>query len=178
MLTLKFRLGLFERHQTDPSRFPRIGAPAHLRAAREAARRAWCCSRTRTACSRLQADHAGAVAVIGPLADEAHEQLGTWIFDGDAGLSVPFLPGAARVAQPPAADRVRPRSAHHAQPRPTGVRRGGGGWPSAAMPWLLVLGEEAILSGEAHCRADITLPGAQQALIEAVAATGRRWCSW
>jgi beta-glucosidase len=39
---------------------------------------------------------------------------------------------------------------------------------------IVVLGEEAILSGEAHCRADITLPGAQQALLEAVAATGTK----
>jgi beta-glucosidase len=38
----------------------------------------------------------------------------------------------------------------------------------------MVLGEEAILSGEAHCRADITLPGAQEALLEAVAATGTK----
>jgi beta-glucosidase len=38
---------------------------------------------------------------------------------------------------------------------------------------VLVLGEEAILSGEAHCRADIGLPGAQEALIDAVAAAGK-----
>jgi beta-glucosidase len=37
---------------------------------------------------------------------------------------------------------------------------------------VLVLGEEAILSGEAHCRTDITLPGAQEALVEAIAETG------
>jgi len=37
---------------------------------------------------------------------------------------------------------------------------------------ILVLGEESILSGEAHCRADIGLPGAQDALIDAIAATG------
>ncbi|MBT8404286.1 MAG: glycoside hydrolase family 3 C-terminal domain-containing protein, partial [Gemmatimonadetes bacterium] len=37
---------------------------------------------------------------------------------------------------------------------------------------VLFLGEESILSGEAHCRADISLPGAQEELIAAVAATG------
>jgi len=35
------------------------------------------------------------------------------------------------------------------------------------------LGEEAILSGEAHCRTDIRLPGAQEALISAVAELGK-----
>ena len=38
---------------------------------------------------------------------------------------------------------------------------------------VMFLGEESILSGEAHCRADIDLPGSQHALIEAVAATGK-----
>ena len=34
-------------------------------------------------------------------------------------------------------------------------------------------GEEAILSGEARCRADIDLPGHQEKLIETIAATGK-----
>jgi beta-glucosidase len=38
---------------------------------------------------------------------------------------------------------------------------------------VMFLGEESILSGEAHCRADIDLPGNQEQLIEAVAATGK-----
>ncbi|MFT5235011.1 MAG: beta-glucosidase [Shewanella sp.] len=37
----------------------------------------------------------------------------------------------------------------------------------------MFLGEESILSGEAHCRSNIDLPGAQEQLIEAVAATGK-----
>jgi beta-glucosidase len=36
---------------------------------------------------------------------------------------------------------------------------------------LLFVGEEAILSGEAHSRADIRLPGAQEALVHALHAT-------
>jgi beta-glucosidase len=38
---------------------------------------------------------------------------------------------------------------------------------------LLFVGEEAILSGEAHSRAYLDLPGAQKELVEAVAATGK-----
>ena len=33
------------------------------------------------------------IAVIGPLADAPYEQLGTWVFDGDPGLSVTALQG-------------------------------------------------------------------------------------
>jgi beta-glucosidase len=36
---------------------------------------------------------------------------------------------------------------------------------------ILILGEESILSGEAHCRADIGLPGCQQQLIDAISQT-------
>ena len=39
---------------------------------------------------------------------------------------------------------------------------------------VLFLGEEAILSGEAHCRADIRLPGRQEELLRRVCEAGRR----
>jgi beta-glucosidase len=38
---------------------------------------------------------------------------------------------------------------------------------------LYFCGEEAILSGEARCRADLNLPGAQRELMKALAATGK-----
>ena len=38
---------------------------------------------------------------------------------------------------------------------------------------VLFVGEEAILSGEAHCRADITLPGVQEDLIRHLRAAGK-----
>ena len=38
---------------------------------------------------------------------------------------------------------------------------------------VMFVGEESILSGEAHCRANIYLPGNQVQLIEAIAATGK-----
>jgi len=37
----------------------------------------------------------------------------------------------------------------------------------------MFLGEESILSGEAHCRAEIDLPGNQEQLIDAISATGK-----
>ncbi len=38
---------------------------------------------------------------------------------------------------------------------------------------ILFLGEESILSGEAHCRADINLPGCQEELVKNVSAAGK-----
>jgi beta-glucosidase len=38
---------------------------------------------------------------------------------------------------------------------------------------VMILGEESILSGEAHCRAEIDLPGSQERLVEMIAETGK-----
>jgi beta-glucosidase len=171
VLTLKLRLGLFERPWTDPSAFPAPGAAAHVAAAREAAVQSVVLLKNAHGMLPLSAERPPRLAVIGPLADEAHEQLGTWIFDGDAGLSVSVV--AALRAQQPALH------VEHVRGLPTTRSHDHSGFADAVAAAersevvLMVLGEEAILSGEAHCRADITLPGAQQALLEAVAATGR-----
>lgn len=172
ILTLKFRMGLFERHQTQPSDFPAHGAPSHLRAAREAARASVVLLKNAHGMLPLSTEHVDRVAVIGPLADDPHEQLGTWIFDGDAHLSVPFLPAlrelvGAKVEVEFARGLATTRSNDH------GMFADAIAAAERSDVVILMLGEEAILSGEAHCRADITLPGAQQALIEAVAATGK-----
>lgn len=172
ILTLKFRMGLFERHQTNPDEYPAHGAPAHLRAAREAARASVVLLKNAHGMLPLSMDHVDRVAVIGPLADDAHEQLGTWIFDGDDHLSVPFLPAlrelvGSKVEVEFARGLATTRS-HDQSMFDEAIAVA-----SRSDVVVLMLGEEAILSGEAHCRADITLPGAQQALIEAVAATGK-----
>lgn len=112
------------------------------------------------------------LAVIGPMADEPAEQLGTWVFDGDAELSVTplgalrsLLEGRCEVAFEPALHTTRSRDES--------------GFASAidcagsSDAVLLFLGEEAILSGEAHCRADIGLPGAQAELLRAVRQAGK-----
>ena len=172
ILTLKFRMGLFDRHQTQPSDYPSPGAPAHLRAAREAARASVVLLKNAHGMLPLSAEHVDRIAVIGPLADDAHEQLGTWIFDGDAHLSVPFLPAlrellGAKVEVEFARGLATTRSTD------TGMFADAVAAAARSDVAILMLGEEAILSGEAHCRADITLPGAQQELIEAIAATGK-----
>jgi beta-glucosidase len=172
ILTLKFRMGLFERHQTNPDEYPAHGAPAHLRAAREAARASVVLLKNAHGMLPLSMDHVDRIAVIGPLADDAHEQLGTWIFDGDAHLSVPFLP-ALRDLVGSKVEVEFARGLSTTRGHDHGMFDEAIAVASRSDVVVLMLGEEAILSGEAHCRADITLPGAQQALIEAVAATGK-----
>lgn len=175
VLRMKLRLGLFERSSTDPSTFPVAGNVAHLLAAREVAQESIVLLRnTMHDGEYLLPLAAGAlrrIAVIGPLADDPYEQLGTWIFDGDAQHSRTVL-SALREALP---DSVQ---VDVAQGVPNTRSQDTSGFDEAVQAAshadvaVLVLGEESILSGEAHCRADISLPGAQEALVEAIVATG------
>ncbi|MEJ2538854.1 MAG: glycoside hydrolase family 3 N-terminal domain-containing protein [Gemmatimonadota bacterium] len=171
VLKVKLDLGLFEDPYTDPHRFPGFGDPAHLEAAREAARESMVLLENRNGCLPLETGALERVAVIGPLADEPAEQLGTWIFDGDPGLSVTPL----QALRDALGGRVELR---HVRALATTRDRSHDGIPEAveaareADVAILVLGEDAILSGEAHCRTDISLPGAQSALLQAVHETG------
>ena len=172
VLRLKQRLGLFEDPYTDAGRFPAPGNAQHLQAAREAAAESVVLLKNVRDMLPLSREALDRLAVIGPLADDAHEQLGTWIFDGDAHLSRPLLPAIRALA----GERI---TVEYVRALPTTRSHDRSEFADAvaaaerADVVVLVLGEEAILSGEAHCRADIGLPGAQEALIEAVAATGR-----
>jgi beta-glucosidase len=111
------------------------------------------------------------VALIGPLADDAHEQMGTWVFDGDSSLSR-TVHQALRDALPSEVEVAYVRGLPTTRSHDTSGFADAVACARDADVAVLVLGEEAILSGEAHCRADITLPGAQEALIDAIAATG------
>lgn len=176
VLRTKLRLGLFEDPFTDATRFPAAGCAEHLTVAREAALESMVLlkndRRDGHTVLPLAVDRLTHLAVIGPLADDPYEQLGTWIFDGDPEHSVTTL----QAIRASVGDRV---TVHHARGVQNTRSTDQSGFAEAvevaerADAVVLVLGEEAILSGEAHCRSDITLPGAQDALIRAIAATGK-----
>ncbi|MDZ4862920.1 MAG: beta-glucosidase BglX [Gemmatimonadota bacterium] len=172
VLRTKFRLGLFDNPYTDPSRFPAAANPEHLQTAREAALESMVLLKNDHGTLPLAVEALQTLAVIGPLADEPHEQLGTWIFDGDAQYSRTALQSIRDLV----GDRVR---VEHVRGLETTRSRDRSGFAEAVAlaersdAVILCLGEEAILSGEAHCRAHIGLPGAQEELIAAIAAAGK-----
>jgi beta-glucosidase len=171
VLKVKLDLGLFDEPYTEPHRFPVFGDPAHLDAAREAARESMVLLENHDGCLPLEVGALERVAVIGPLADESAEQLGTWIFDGDPGLSVTPLQ-ALREALSEEVDLRYVRALETTRDRShDGIGEAVEAAREAQVA-ILFLGEDAILSGEAHCRTDITLPGAQSALLQAVHETG------
>lgn len=173
VLRLKFRLGLFESAQTDATRFAPAASPSHLALAYDAAVGSAVLLTNREWALPLDATALTSLAVIGPLADDPHEQLGTWVFDGDAQYSRTILE-AVRAHVGERIDVRFARGLANTRTRRTDLIEEAVALAAESEVTVLVLGEEAILSGEAHCRADVTLPGAQQALLEAVAATGTK----
>ena len=166
VLRLKLRLGLLGPATPLASPQP---APDARALAREAARQSLVLLKNDPATLPLRPT--GPLAVIGPLADDGYEQLGTWIFDGDPARSVtPLaalrerLEGAVEIRHARGVETTRSLG-HDAFGDAVEAARG-------ADVALLFVGEESILSGEAHCRAHLGLPGAQTALVHAVAATG------
>lgn len=110
------------------------------------------------------------VLVTGPLADAKKEQLGTWIFDGEPEHSV--TPLMALSSEPGLRVIYEAGLTYSRDTDAKGIRRAVDAARSADVI-LFFCGEEAILSGEARCRADISLPGAQNEMMEALAKTGK-----
>lgn len=172
VLRVKFALGLFDSPCTKPAEFPPIGSRQALAVAREAALQSIVLLKNDAGVLPLSTTRLTSLAVIGPLADAPYEQLGTWIFDGDPGMSVTALQGIRDLV----GDDVKIR---HVRAMDTSRSRNTEPFAEAVSAAaesdavVLFLGEESILSGEAHSRADIGLPGAQAELVRRMRATGK-----
>jgi beta-glucosidase len=111
------------------------------------------------------------IAVIGPLADAPKEQLGTWIFDGDKTnsktplIAMKELYGEANISYAAGLTYSRDESEAGFKQALAAAKK--------SDVVVFFAGEEAILSGEAHSRADIRLPGAQEKLIIALSKIGK-----
>lgn len=182
ILRVKLRAGLFERpyvdqaRATDPASFL---TPADRAAARTAAGRSMVLLQNddRT----LPFDPAKNTAVIGPLADNQHDLLGPWWGRGQDADVVTVRTGITEAStgttsyaegctlsndEPPAYDPADdcPTDAGFAEAVAAA---------NAADQVVLALGETREMSGEAATRSTLDLPGRQQELIDAVAATGK-----
>jgi beta-glucosidase len=171
ILLLKWQLGLFDSPYTDTSLLPKPLNLEHLQIAKNAAIKSCVLLKNAKNILPLSAVSLNSVAIIGPLADDPYEQLGTWIFDGDFQHSQTCLTAIEQVLSGRA-------SIQHVKAMQTSRSHDQENFKQAidsaavADVAILILGEESILSGEAHCRAEIGLPGCQEQLIEAIAQTG------
>ncbi len=169
VLRLKFRLGLFDNPYIDLSRPSPAYAPAHLAAATRAAEEGTILLKNG---GMLPLGlKPGKVAVIGPMADAPYDQGGTWAPDLQHERSVTPLAalrrlyGEENVIHAPGLGYTRDKSLDGIQAAVKAARE--------ADVAVCFVGEEAVMSGEAHSMADLGLKGAQTALLEAVCATGK-----
>lgn len=166
ILTCKFRLGLFEGAFISGSDSV-LPIEEHFEAAKQAALKSCVLLTNHQKTLPLDKYSIDSIGVLGWLAHDDYEQLGTWIFDGDTHRSTTILQGIQNVASDEAIIHYQPV---FSSSRDMSVH----GFCDAKRVAdesdvvIVCVGEESILSGEAHCRSDIGLPGAQVTFIETI----------
>jgi beta-glucosidase len=173
VLAAKARLGLFADPYKyhDAARERRVMLSAeHRRAAREIAEKSVVLLKNEGGLLPL-ASKVRRIAVVGALAADANSQLGSWRAQGKAEDVKPLLP-ALEAALPRETRLVfKPGASPRSDDR-SGIAAAVEAARQADLT-ILVVGEDFDLSGEARSRSDLSLPGAQQALAEAVLDTGK-----
>lgn len=193
ILEAKYKLGLFD----DPYRYIDESRPAKeiLTADNRAAARniaAHSMVLLKNDKQVLPLKRSGTIALVGPLADNRRNMLGTWVVAGDWNKSVSVLEGFKNVA----GSGVNILSAKGANitddtamflkrvnalgleadidPRsPQAMIDEAVAAANKADVVVAVVGESANMSGESSSRADISLPASQQALLKALHKTGK-----
>lgn len=184
ILRMKVRMGLFEHpYAYLPKDEPEYFTPEALAVAQR------CCEESAVLLknngvlplSTLNSQHS-TVYICGPLANNQHDQNGTWCFDAVDSMVITPLMAFEREAL----------NAKHQTPQASNVRlsaQNGFHWSREVLGEsairqmaaearkadviLYFAGEEAMISGEAKTRAHLDLPGNQTAQLEALKATGK-----
>jgi len=167
ILRIKFRLGLFENPYRNKKHTGNFYAEKHLKEAKRAAIESTVLLKNKK--SILPISVKTKVAIIGPLANAPHEQLGTWAFDGEKEHTNTPLDAYQKANT----NFKFAKGLDYSRDKSTKGFKEAIKIAKNADVILFFGGEEAILSGEAHSRANIDLPGAQEELINELAKTGK-----
>jgi len=172
VLTKKFELGLFD----DPYRYSDaarekavLGDQSHRAIALDVAQKSIVLLKNENKLLPLARD-SRRIAVIGPLADSQRDLEGGWVVEGDRARVVSIVEGIRSHAGK--------AEISYAQACAPGCASSEGfadavAAASRADVVVLAVGETWDMSGEAKSRTDITLPGQQEALFDALKATGK-----
>ena len=173
VLMLKEQLGLFDdpwRSISAKAEKTHVAMPATRRLSREAGGKAIVLLKNDNDLLPLS-KAPGKIALIGPFGDDKANLAGPWAFMNDESIGVDIASGIrARLADPAALTVVK--GAEVDKTIPGGIDAAVAAAQAADLV-ILAIGESQDMSGEAQARVAIVVPAAQQALAEAVAATGK-----
>ena len=173
VLEAKYKLGLFDdpyRYSDEQREQQNVMTAAHREAARDVARKSIVLLKNEDQTLPLQKD-VRSIAVIGPLADNKQELIGSWSAAGDGQQAVSLREGIeSKVGENTnvlyaKGCNINDDSTHLFQEAIRTAR--------AADVVVLALGEAALMSGEAASRADIDLPGVQLELAQELHRLGK-----
>ncbi|MFC0204642.1 glycoside hydrolase family 3 N-terminal domain-containing protein [Novosphingobium soli] len=173
ILYVKAALGLFDnpwRSLDAEAERSRIATPAHRRLAREAGVRSIVLLQN-DGVLPLDPARRHKIALIGPFAQDRDNLYGPWAFYGDPGQGIDVASGLRAAMVDPEDLRVVAGCGIH-----DAVEGGVAEAVKAARAAdvvILAIGEAQDMSGEAQSRTTIEIPPVQQALADAVAATGK-----
>src|SRR5215813_881778 len=171
VLRIKVALGLFDHPFADG-----IGsngmAPRDAVLARKAAEESFVLLKNDGGLLPLKAT-GKTIALIGPLADDAHQMLGAWAAKSDAKDVITLRSALTKQVEATQGHVIYVKGTDILTTSDKGFTEAvGAARKSDAV--VLALGEDAgLMTGEASSRAHLDLPGNQQQLLEAVMATGK-----
>lgn len=177
ILRIKFRLGLFDKPYADEAREQAtILSRANVETAREVAARSIVLLKNDRDVLPL-AKNARSIAVIGPLADDQQNMLGSWSGDGRKEDVITLLAGL-RAKISPATKITYARGCTIASTSIDGAAEAAFLDEAVRIAReadvvVVAVGESADMSGEAASRASLDLPGRQLDLVKAVIAIGK-----
>jgi len=191
ILEAKYRLGLFDDpYKYSDSKRPKrdILTAANKEVAREAARKSFVLLKNENNILPLAKN--AKIALVGPLADNKNNMLGTWAPTGDPQLSTPILEGLKNVA--PDAEITYSKGANISNDTAYAKKINVFGpriqiseeTPEALLETALenannadvivaVVGEASEMSGESSSRTDISIPDSQKLMINKLVETGK-----
>jgi len=183
ILRVKFELGLFDdpyRYVSKEREVSLLYHPDHLAAARDVAKRSIVLLKNQADLLPLSKSQKK-IAVIGDLADDKNSPLGTWRVASDDNTAVSLLEGLKQYSKHVTfAQGVKLSIGKETFADPITVNmtdRSGideaVALAKASEVVVMMLGEHGYQSGEARSRTEITLPGLQQELLEAVYAVNQ-----
>ena len=172
ILRVKFQMGLFENpYRTNNDMEEKsLLAPEHVEIAREMAKRSIVLLKNEDHILPLK-KNLNKIAVVGPLADNKKEMLGTWAITGNEEDVVSILSGITSAVEK-YTEIVYAKGCEV-------IGEKGADFKTAVEianesdVIIAVVGENADMSGEASSRMDLNLPGRQEELLRALHQTGK-----